>query len=189
MRAAPPLLGFLLTLTSGLAAARDVEVRRVGVAFEVRASIEAPAPVELCYSVLTDFDRIADFVPDMRSSRIVSPPGAPLLLRQTGRTRAAFVVRSFDVTLAIELEAPSRIVFRRVAGNLERLDGAWQISGARGCRIDYLAVLAPGTWVPPIVGPALLRSQVRRQLEGLEREIERRARLRETPAKDADPAP
>lgn len=176
MRAARLLIGFSLALASGLAVAAEVEIRRAGAAFEVRASIEASAPADVCYGVLTDFDRIASFVPDMLSSRIVSRPGEPLLVRQTGRTRAAFMIHNFEVTLAIELAAPSRVTFRRVAGNLQRLDGSWQVSGQRPCRIDYVAEIAPGTWVPPIIGPALMRSKVRRQLEGLEREIERRAR-------------
>ena len=55
---------------------------------------------------------------------------------------------------------------------------------ANGVRIDYLADIEPGVWVPPRIGPALLRSAVRRQLEGIEREITRRTRVLEAGSQD-----
>jgi hypothetical protein len=160
----------------GAASSAEVVVSRAAVGFEVRAWIEAPAPIDSCYAVLTDFERLAEFIPDMQSSRIVSAPGEPLLLRQVGRTRFAFFELSFDVTLALELDPPSRVGFRRVAGSLVRMEGDWRISGdGSGCRIDYGAIIAPDVFVPPLIGPALMRRQVRRQLEGIEAEIARRA--------------
>jgi carbon monoxide dehydrogenase subunit G len=133
-------------------------------------------------AVLTDFDRLADFIPGMQSSRIVSPPGEPMLLRQVGRTKVTFSEYTFDVTLAVTVDPPREITFRRVAGNLERMDGGWRIEGDLDrCRIDYQAVIEPGFWVPPLIGPLIMRSQVARQIEGLESEIARRARLTRSP--------
>lgn len=169
---------FLLPLVwgPGVASSAEVVVSRAAAGFEVRAGIEAPAPIDSCYAVLTDFERLAEFIPDMQSSRIVSAPGKPLLVRQVSRTRFAFFELSFDVTLALELDPPSRIGFRRVAGSLVHMEGDWRISGdGSGCRIEYGAIIAPGVFVPPLIGPAVMRRQVRRQLEGIEAEIARRA--------------
>jgi ribosome-associated toxin RatA of RatAB toxin-antitoxin module len=158
------------------AAGADTDVGRQGSIFQVRATIEANAPIDLCYAVLTDFDRLADFVPGMVSSRVVSPPGEPLRLRQVGRTQLAFSEYTFDVTLAVELDAPHEITFRSVAGNLKKMQGRWLVVGdAVHCTIDYQADIEPGLWVPPLIGPLLMRSQVARQIEGLESEIARRA--------------
>lgn len=160
----------------GTAAGADADVGRRGSIFEIRATIEASASIDLCYAVLTDFDRLADFVPGMVSSRIVSPPGEPLRLRQVGRTQLALSDYTFDVTLAVELDAPREITFRSVAGNLQTMQGRWLVAGdAAHCTIDYQADIEPGFWVPPLIGPLLMRSQVARQVEGLESEIARRA--------------
>lgn len=171
-------LAVLLLFAAGTAAGADTDVNRVGSTFQVRAMIEARAPIDLCYAVLTDFDRLADFIPGMQSSRIVSPPGEPLRLRQVGRTELPFSEFTFDVTLAVELDAPREIRFSRVAGNLQRMQGRWLVAGdATRCTIDYRADIEPGIWVPPLIGPLLMRSQVARQIEGLESEIERRVQL------------
>jgi ribosome-associated toxin RatA of RatAB toxin-antitoxin module len=171
-----------LFVVAGTATAADTEVGRSGSSFQVRSTIEADASAELCYAVLTDFDRLADFIPGMQSSRIVSPPGEPMLLRQVGRTKVTFSEYTFDVTLAVTVDPPREITFRRVAGNLERMDGGWRIEGDLDrCRIDYQAVIEPGFWVPPLIGPLIMRSQVARQIEGLESEIARRARLTRSP--------
>ena len=152
------------------------DVVRDGSAVEVRSSIEAPAAVEQCYAVLVDFDRLAEFIPGLESSRIVSAPGEPLLLRQVGSTTAGLSSFTFDVTLAVMLEPPHRITFRRVAGNLEQMAGSWQVSGdAAHCVVQYQAVLEPSFWVPPLIGPLLIRHKVEQQIDGLAAEIVHRA--------------
>jgi carbon monoxide dehydrogenase subunit G len=162
--------------------AARTEVSRSGSVVQVRSTIEASAPGELCYAVLADFDRLAEFIPGMQSSRVVSPAGEPLLLRQIGQATVSFVQYGFDVTLAVTEDPPRKISFSRVAGNLRQMQGSWQVGGdAIRCRIDYRADIEPGFWVPPLIGPLLMRRQVEQQIVGLVAEIERRAR--------GDPAP
>jgi ribosome-associated toxin RatA of RatAB toxin-antitoxin module len=157
-------------------AVTHTDVARDGSAVRVRSSIEAPAAVELCYAVLVDFDRLAEFVPDLQSSRIVSAPGEPLLLHQVGSATAGLSSFTFDVTLAVTLEPPQRITFKRVAGNLEQMAGSWQVSGdAAHCVVHYEAVLEPSFWVPPLIGPLLVRHRVEQQIDGLAAEIVHRA--------------
>jgi len=166
-----------LVFGAGTAAGADIEVDRRDSTFQVHATIEADASIDLCFAVLTDFDRLAEFIPGMLSSSIVSAPGEPLRLRQSGRTRLAFSEYAFDVTLAVELDAPREITFRRVAGSLQRMHGRWLVAGdAVRCTIDYQADIELGLWAPPLIGSMVMRNQVARQVEGLESEIERRVR-------------
>ena len=142
----------------------------------MRSTIEAAAPRKICYEVLADFDRLAEFIPGMQSSDVVGPPGEPLLLRQVGHAKVGFVEYGFDVTLAVTEDPPRRISFSRVAGNLEQMRGSWQVEGdSFRCRIDYRADIEPAFWVPPLIGPLLMRWQVEQQIDGLVAEIERRA--------------
>jgi carbon monoxide dehydrogenase subunit G len=156
--------------------AARTEVSRSGPLVNVRSTIEAAAPREICYEVLADFDRLAEFIPGMQSSRVVSPPGEPRLLRQVGQATVGFIDYGFDVTLAVTEDPPRQISFSRVAGNLEQMRGSWQVEGdSFRCRIDYRADIEPAFWVPPVVGPLLMRRQVEQQIDGLVTEIERRA--------------
>jgi ribosome-associated toxin RatA of RatAB toxin-antitoxin module len=154
-----------------------LQVERDGARLRVRATVEAEAPAELCYGAIADFDRLAEFIPDLESSRIVSGPGQPLLLRQVGETRLGFSRYTVDVTLALTVDPPRRIDFIRVAGNIAFMEGHWQVRGDAGrCTIDYRADLQPSFWVPPVLGPVIMRQQVEAQLKGLKAEIDRRVR-------------
>lgn len=169
------LVAQAITASDAPATART-KVTPNGPIMQVRSSIEAGASIETCYGVLADFDRLAEFIPGMQSSEIVSRPDEPLLLRQVGQASAAFVDFEFDVTLAVTVEPPRRITFSRVAGNLEQMDGSWDIDGNdRYCRIKYRADIEPSFWVPPVIGPALMRRKVEKQIDGVRAEIARRA--------------
>ncbi len=168
----------LLSVVPRAVAAEPIELRiqRTASVLQVRATITAEAPTELCYAVIADFDRLSEFIPNLKSSHIVSEPGQPLLLRQVGETTLGFSRYAVDVTLALETEPPRRIAFSRVAGNLEVMEGQWQVDGDMArCTVDYRADLKPEFWVPPIIGTLLVRRQVETQLEGLKAEIDRRA--------------
>lgn len=155
-----------------------LRVERNASMLQVSATIAAEAPAETCYAVIADFDRLANFIPGLKSSHIVSDPGQPLQLRQIGETTLGFSRYAIDVTLALDTDPPRRITFSRVAGNLEVMDGQWQVAGdAVRCHVDYRADLKPQFWVPPLIGTLLVRRQVQTQLEGLKAEIDRRAAL------------
>lgn len=176
----PALVLAVTGLAGSLPAAADgdtVQVERTRTHLAVHARITAAAPPSLCYAVIADFDRLAEFIPGLRTSRIVSAPGEPLRLRQVGETKLGFRQYRLDVTLALEADPPRQIRFARVAGNLEVMDGRWLVTGdARACAVDYEAALRPEFWVPPVIGPMLVRRQVQQQIDGLAAEIERRAR-------------
>ncbi len=152
-----------------------VTVEREGTLLQVRAEFTADAPAQLCYATLADFDRLEEFVPSLESSDVVSEPGEPILLHQVGDASVAFFHVTLDVTLAVSEQPPVRIEFRRIDGNLRQMQGSWTVHGdASRCHVSYRAGIEPGFWVPPLVGPALMRRQVAQQLEGVRAEIERR---------------
>jgi ribosome-associated toxin RatA of RatAB toxin-antitoxin module len=179
MRACLPLL----LLSSAFSAAADAphavasDVERDGPLLRVRGNIVAAAPLATCWSTAVDFDRVAEFIPHMTSSRVVSGPGEPLLVRQLGEASAGLFSTPIDVTLHMLLEPHEhRIEFERVAGNIRQMQGDWTFAGDdMHCSIAYEARIEPAFWVPPLLGPYLLRAQVEEQLRGLAAEIERRA--------------
>lgn len=151
-------------------------VERDGALLRVTAIATAAAPLATCWSTAVDFDRVAEFIPHMTSSRVVSAPGQPVLVRQLGKARAGIFSVPIDVTLHMTLLPPQRIGFRRVAGNVRHMQGHWTFAGDDAhCTIEYVARIEPAFWVPPLVGPRVVRAQVEEQLRGLIAEIERRA--------------
>lgn len=169
--------GGLLTLAMSAArpAGLTPQVVKYGSTINVNFNVAAAAPAETCYSVIVDFSHLARFIPSLDSSEIVSERAAPLKVRQVGHARAGFFTYTLDVTLAIELDPPRQIRFSRVAGNVRRMQGSWLITGdGSACRIGYAAELEPDFWIPPVIGPRLIRAQVQEQIEALVTEINRR---------------
>jgi len=152
-------------------------VDREGSVLQVRSILVADAPATTCYAVLADLDRLADFVPRMKSSRVISPPGQPTRLHQVGDASTGFFHVIVDVTLDVKADPPRRLEFHRVAGNLREMQGSWTVTGdARRCEIRYFADIEPEFWVPPLIGAHLAQEQIEEQLRGLLAEIDRRAR-------------
>ena len=156
-------------------AATTPKIVKTGPDVNVHFNVGTDAPVLTCYSVIADFDHLASFVPSLDSSNIVSKPGEPLRIRQVGHARAGLFSYTLDVTLAIQLDPPRQIRFDRTAGNVRRMRGRWSITGAGStCNIGYDADIEPDFWIPPVIGPLLIRGQVQRQIDALLMEIQRR---------------
>jgi ribosome-associated toxin RatA of RatAB toxin-antitoxin module len=185
-------LMLLIAISAAADALRKVtsDVEREGSRLHVTANIVAAAPLATCWATAVDFDHVADFIPHMTSSRVVSGPGEPLLVRQIGKASAGLFSTPIDVTMHMVLEPEHHIGFRSVAGNVKHMQGHWTFDGdAAHCSIEYVARIEPAFWVPPLLGPLFLRAQVEEQLRGLVTEIERRAApvYRDTPESKVSP--
>lgn len=173
---------WLLALMAGADAtvpAPVVKVERHAGVFRIEAEMSVKVDPATAWGVLTDYNHLAEFMPDMRESRIVSGPGEPVLVEQKAMT--GFLVFRFpiEVVLKVEESPCSRVAFQAVKGNVKELRGEWRVAGDRSpVTILYATHLEPDFWVPPLVGPALIRADVEAQMIGLAREMVRRKEQR-----------
>lgn len=152
-----------------------VEVVRSHGVFLVSAAFTVAADVATAWAVLTDYDRLAEFVPDLEASRVVSAAGEPLRVAQRGRAGFAFLHFDIDVVLAIDATPMESLRFQEAGGSLRQLRGEWRLAPATaGVTVSYTAQIEPGFWVPPLIGTALVRRDVRRQLAALAAEMHKR---------------
>lgn len=153
--------------------------RPAGAEDPIDAQLLLPVAPALVWEVLTDYDRLAEFVPDLIESRLVSAPGEPRLLAQRGRTRVGVFSAEVAVTLRVDEYPIERVEFAAVKGNVREMRGSWRIVPlGDGAKVVYTVTLVPAFWMPASVGPALVRRHVDAQLQGLEAEIMRRAGAR-----------
>ena len=137
------------------------------------------------WATLTDYDRLAEFIPGMLGSRVVERRGAVALVAQAGEARFLFFVHPIEVTLVSTERPPYALEVRMLKGNLKRLDGAYRIEPQGAGRILL-------TWrgtvealeMPPLIGEILMRSNIEDQFRGMVREIDRRAALRREPQRE-----
>lgn len=178
-------LGLILPLLSRFALAQAEPRLRVVASVDrslafgsitIKAYVDVPVDGRLAWSVLTDYDRLADFVPDMHLSRRISKPGEPTQVYQRGEKSWLVLDTPFEVVLLMHETPFSRISFRQLSGTLKDMHGEWRLLPlAEGVRVAYMARLEPGLLSPRVPGDGwLIEADIQRILEAIAHEMIRR---------------
>jgi carbon monoxide dehydrogenase subunit G len=145
---------------------------------EVHAEGYARATPPQAWRVLTDYERLTEFVPHLQSSVLVSRNGTDAVLEQVGNGGFLLIQQQIHLLLRIREEPHSAIAIHLISGNMQSYDAHWQLSEeGGGTRIGYRARLQPDFFVPPVIGPALIQKNIERMMQAVLKEIERRAGL------------
>lgn len=169
-------------------AAEDISVESIrrDDALEVVCRATIDAPLEIVWQTLTDYDRLPEFIPGMRSSRVVERRGAKVVVEQSGEARFLFLTHPIEVTVVSTERPPHLLEVNLLKGNLKRLDGAYRIEPQGGLRILLIwAGTIEALSMPPLIGEMLMRSSVEDQFRGMVREIDRRDALRRGKEREA----
>lgn len=167
---------------AGAAEAVQVQARRQGDAVQVQAQATVKAPHALIWETLTDYEHMAEFVPGIRSSRVLERRGATTTVEQVGTARLWFFRFTIDVVVETTEQPPHLIGIRVLRGNLKQLDGGYRLEKIDGSDDEFLlrweGVIEPDIAVPKVIAVPLLRATLAEQFAGMVREIERREALR-----------
>ena len=162
-------------------AAEDVavETTRQGDAVEVRARATLDAPHALILATLTDYEKLSEFVPGLRSSRVLERRGPAAIVHQQGEAGFLFFTRPIDVVVESTERSPWLIEVRLLKGNLRQLTGRYEIdrpaSGAAGKLVlRWSGTIEPEHGLPALFGEFLVRANIEDQFIGMVREIDRR---------------
>jgi len=157
----------------------SIETSGHGDLVSVTASAEMQVDPRTACNVVSDYDHLAEFIPDMRSSRVVLRNGDELLVEQKGEFGFLFFRQPVDVTLAVVEYPPRRIVARAVGGNLREMEGRYELENLPSgvVRLSYFGRLVPEFSLPPIIGRMVVRSVLAKQFTAMVKEILRRDAL------------
>ncbi|VTU19416.1 hypothetical protein H6CHR_01178 [Variovorax sp. PBL-H6] len=178
-RSAALFLLLLLPLADACAASVDritVETDSQGELITVTAAADMQVDPRTVWDVISDYDRLAEFIPGMRSSRVIRRDGDEVLVEQTGEFGFLFFRQAIEVRLAVSESPPGRIVAHAIGGNLRSMEGRYAVESLSGgqVRLSYSGRLVPGFQVPPFISRIAVRSTMDRQFRALVREIVRR---------------
>jgi carbon monoxide dehydrogenase subunit G len=166
----------------------ESEAQRQGEFITVQASVDLPVDRRTVWGVVTDYDRLAEFIPDMEYSRVVSrnPPG--VVVRQKGEFGILFFSRVVEIELAVVESPPHAVVSRLISGNLRDLSGRYDLEErGEGTRLVYRGRLLPEYDLPPLIGLAMVRHSLNRHFGAMVREILRRDDLAKAQARSGAP--
>jgi len=163
----------------------SIVIERQGEFIKVNASAQLQVDARIAWEVLSDYDRLAQFIPDMTSSRVVSRSGDRVLVEQKGEISFFFYQQPVDVTLEVREEPQRRIVARRIDGNIRDLETRYELETSdAGVRFDYTGRFTPDFFLPPLIGMPIMRRIVERRFRAMVEEIVRRDALARRRTKD-----
>ena len=171
------LLALCLLANTVQAAQARVKVDTGFSGVRVDASQVVYADAATVWSTITDYNRLAAFIPDMVSSRVISLPGTPKRVEQIADAGLFAFIMPDRVVLAMEEQPGSLLRFRAVSGKVASMSGEWRIVGNRApVTLYYRAHVLPLTPLPPLVSEYFIESEVRARFEAVGSEAERRMR-------------
>jgi carbon monoxide dehydrogenase subunit G len=152
-----------------------VTAKKDGQTITVDAVFKVAATQRQAWDVLTDFDHMPNFVPNLESSKVVSRSGNVLQVAQKGRETYGLLSFSFDNLREVELAPYTQIKSHLISGSMQKSDGTTHLSENGGTtQVTYHGVFIPNVNVPGLLGIPAIESATRRQFEELRHEIERR---------------
>ena len=175
-------LGICIALFASAACAETpvtIDVRRNGDAFEVDTTLFAPVPLDVAWEVLTDFENMEKFVPNVSASRILATDGNRLTIEQNGRARFGPLSFAFDSQRRVELTPRTQIRSTQLKGNMRRMESVTTFIPAEGgTRLRYQVEVVPGALFPAALTERFLEHEIEEQFGAIVREMERRAGAR-----------
>lgn len=148
-----------------------VNVERVegadgGKVYQITANGTVAAPQAVAWRVLTDYAHLADFVPDLKSARVISRDGDKVVVEQQGAARFLFFNRDIRLVVQVHERPPDRIDVSLVDGDMKVYQCGWELVALAdgGTRVLYRATIAPKFYVPGIVGTPLVRADIARMM-------------------------
>lgn len=142
----------------------------------IEAEMLVPADARTAWAVLTDYDNLASFVPEMKSSRVTSAPGHPKRVEQRGKSGMLSFFTPEHIVFQMDETPHERIKFNKVAGDVRSMRGEWLIVGnGNPVKVFYRARIVPKVPLPPLLGATMIELDVESKLAAIRREIARRA--------------
>lgn len=161
-----------------------VHVRIEDDTYHVTARADIAAGFDAVRAVITDYDHlwwISGAV--KKSERLDQPePGVTAIFVQT---RACFAIfcKTFDQIQHVDARDRERIVFEALPqySDVKRARSEWRMQrlDANHTRVEWEMMLEPDFWVPPLIGPRLVRKDLEEESYSMFRGVEKLAKERE----------
>lgn len=152
----------------------EVEVKRVDLegqqVFEVNASGAVQASPAAVWKILTDYEKMPEFVPDLEKTRVLSRTGNRAIIEQAGRARFLFFSREIYLIVQVLEEPMSVIDISLVTGDMKVYRCRWEMTPVPetgGTRIAYSGKLVPKFYVPGMLGSNIVRRDIERMMKAV----------------------
>lgn len=159
----------------------EVSVNRIEIdgqkMYEVDATGTVATPLPKVWKILTNYERMADFVPDMESCKVLSRNGNEVVIEQFGVARFLFMTRAIHLIVRATEQPMSAIDIALVSGDMKHYESHWElipVPETGGTRVVYSGRLMPNFYVPGILGAKMVRGDIERMMGAVLARLDRR---------------
>ncbi len=120
---------------------------------ELCARILIPCALEKVWALLTDYDQLDQYIPNLSASRRIPHPHGKIRLEQVGTQQFFRLNFSARVVLDMEEEYPHAIHFAMVEGDFKAFQGSWKlqaidVEGQLYTHLSYCLTILPKLGFP-----------------------------------------
>lgn len=152
-----------------------VSVHREDETVTIDVDMRVPVSPWKAWAVLTDFEHMAGFLPNVRESHVIGQAGLRLTVLQKGETRLGLLSLAFESVREVELKPYESIRSVSIRGSMRKMESKTTlIPEGQGVHIRYHAVAIPDTALAGLVPADVVGDEVRIQFKAMREEILRR---------------
>ena len=93
----------------------------------ISACVEIPQPIEQVWRVITDYESLADFIPSLTTSKLISNSEGRIRLEQVGAQCFLKIKFCARVVLDMTENFPNKVSFCMKEGDFKQFEGAWYL--------------------------------------------------------------
>ncbi|MCC5613485.1 SRPBCC family protein [Nostoc sp. CHAB 5836] len=144
---------------------------------QISAKVQIPQSVEQIWRVLTDYEALPDFIPNLAKSRLIEHPSGGIRLEQVGSQRLLNFNFCARVVLDLEEYFPKEINFRMIEGDFKGFSGSWclepySLGEYIGTNLCYTIQVWPKLTMPVGIIENRLSKDLRLNLRAIHQRVE-----------------
>ena len=149
-------------------------------AYRVTARFQVPESPAAVLAVLTDYEQIPRFMPEVKTSMVRSRSGGRVMVEQEAEARTLMFSKRIRLLLDIHETVDGLSFVDRAGASFTEYEGSWRLVAADGqTEVIYELRARPGFDVPRFVLARAMRKDATRMIAQLQAEIAARAAVAE----------
>ena len=154
---------------------RSVDIVQNDSGYVATVVMFAPVAPGIAWNVLTDFDNMHKWVPNVRESKISTRDGNTLTVEQKGVAKFGILSFPYESARRMELDPQKTILSTQIAGSMRRLVSLMKVSpDGDGTRLDYKLEMEPSGVAAAVMSKKFLQHEITEQFTAIVGEMVKR---------------
>jgi len=156
---------------------RSVDIRQDSDGYVADVVMFVPVPAGTAWEVLTDFDHMAAWVPNVRESRIIAHDGNTVTVEQQGVAKFGIANFPYSSVRQMQLDPQRTVHSTQIKGSMRRLESVVTLlPEGGGTQLTYHLEMIPAGLAAAVLSTDFLKHELTEQFGAIIEEMRRRDR-------------